>query len=72
MEGLLTVNQAAELLAISPWTVRKYIHSKRLNIVRIGRRVLIEPAELRRIIEEGRNHGLTAHGNATGAHECTT
>ena len=55
MEGLLDVESAAALLSISPWTVRKYLSTNKLRSVRIGRRVLIEPSEVRRLIDEGRN-----------------
>jgi excisionase family DNA binding protein len=55
MEGLLTIERAAELLGISPWTVRKYVAQDKVIPVRIGRRVLIEPQEVRRIIEESRD-----------------
>jgi excisionase family DNA binding protein len=51
----LGVREAANLLGISPWTVRKYVRHRRIQAVRIGRRVLIEPSELRRIIESGRS-----------------
>lgn len=54
MEALLTIERAAELLSISPWTVRKLLYTQRLRSVHIGRRVLIEPSEVRRLIEEGR------------------
>jgi excisionase family DNA binding protein len=54
MEGLLTIDRAAELLGISPWTVRKMLANKRLASVRFSRRVLIEPSEIRRLVEEGR------------------
>ena len=56
MEGLLTIEKAAELLGISPWTVRKYININKLRPIRIGRRVLIEPVEIRRVIEQGRSY----------------
>jgi excisionase family DNA binding protein len=59
MEALLTIERAAETLGISPWTVRKYVANDKLRPVRIGRRVLIEPEEIRRIIEEGRSAGDT-------------
>ena len=55
MEALVPIDKAAELLGISPWTVRKYIRSKKVETVRIGRRVLIEQAEIRRIVEQGRS-----------------
>ena len=50
MEPLLTIEKAAELLGISPWTVRAYIRDRKLMAVHIGRRVLIEQSELRRLL----------------------
>ena len=54
MEPLVNVNEAAKLLGLSSWTVRKLIANNRLHAVRINRRVLLQPEELRRIIREGR------------------
>jgi excisionase family DNA binding protein len=54
MEKLLRVDQAAELLGISPWTVRAYIRDRKLMAVHIGRRVLIEQSELRKFVEQAR------------------
>jgi len=54
MKALKSVGEAAGLLGISIWTVRSYIRTGRLNPVRIGRRVLLEEAELERIVTEGR------------------
>lgn len=59
MEPLLTIEHAAQVLAISPWTIRRYIAVKKIRPVRIGRRVLLEESELRRIIEEGKNGPIT-------------
>jgi excisionase family DNA binding protein len=53
MEPLVSVNEAAKLLGLSSWTVRKLIANHRLRPVRINRRVLLQPEELRRIVEEG-------------------
>ena len=65
MEALLTIEHAAQVLGISPWTVRRYITLKKLLPVRIGRRVLLEECELRRIIEAGRSqHPDDCHGIA--------
>jgi excisionase family DNA binding protein len=50
---LVGVLEAAEALGLSPWTIRKYVRSGRIRGVRIGRRVLIEPRELERLIECG-------------------
>lgn len=55
MEKLLDVETAAEALSLSPWSIRAYIRQGKIRAVRIGRRVLIEPAEIRRIVEEGRD-----------------
>lgn len=55
MEPLLDCEKAAELLGISAWTVRKWLSTNKLRAVRLGRRVLIEHAEIRRLIEEGRD-----------------
>ncbi len=54
MEALVPIEKAAELLGISPWTVRKYIRDRKLMAVHIGRRVLVEQSELRRFIEQAR------------------
>jgi excisionase family DNA binding protein len=55
MEALMTIERAAQVLGISPWTVRRYISLKKIWPVRIGRRVLLEECELRRLIEEGKS-----------------
>jgi excisionase family DNA binding protein len=54
MSPLLDLKEAARLLSISPWTVRAYVKAGKLNPVRIGRRVLLEEAELQRFITESK------------------
>ena len=54
MEPLLSIAKAANLLGLSPWTVRLHIKRGLLRHLKLGRRVLIEPAEIRRFIEEHR------------------
>jgi len=54
MENLMTVEAAAAVLGISPWTVRAYIRTKKIAPVHIGRRVLIEPNELREFVEKAK------------------
>jgi excisionase family DNA binding protein len=58
MEPLMTIERAAQVLGISPWTVRRYISLRKIWPVRIGRRVLIEPQEIRRIVEAGRDNSV--------------
>lgn len=53
----LGLREAAAALGISHWTLRKYIRNGTVSSVRIGRRVLIEPAELVRLVAQGRIGG---------------
>lgn len=48
------VKEAGTALGLSPWTIRRYITDGKLKIVRLGRRVLVEPSECLRLVEEGR------------------
>ena len=48
------LKDAAASLGLSHWTLRKYIRSSLILAVRIGRRVLLEPGELERLVAEGR------------------
>jgi len=48
---LWNVREAAMSLGLSPWTIRLYIRQRKLQPVRIGRRVLLEPDECRRFLE---------------------
>jgi excisionase family DNA binding protein len=59
MDSLKSVEEAAATLGLSPWTVRLYLRQGKIRPVRIGRRVLIEPQEILRIIEAGRNPSAT-------------
>jgi excisionase family DNA binding protein len=52
---LWNVKEAGNALGLSPWTIRRYITIGKLRTVRLGRRVLVEPSECRRLIEEGRS-----------------
>jgi excisionase family DNA binding protein len=50
----LSIREAARLLSISHWSVRRWIRLGQLPAVRLGRRVVVEPASLQRLIEQGR------------------
>jgi hypothetical protein len=50
LEDLRGVNDAAACLNLSPWTVRYYWKTGQLRGVKIGRRVLFEPEELRNFV----------------------
>jgi excisionase family DNA binding protein len=50
----LGLKEAAEAVGLSHWTIRKYIREGKLRAVRLGKRVLVEPSELQRLVEQGR------------------
>ena len=56
IEQLQNIESAAKALSLNPWTIRAYIRQGKIRPVRIGRRVLIEPGEIRRIIDLGRDY----------------
>jgi len=51
---LWNVKEAGAALGLSPWTIRRYIYDGKLRTVRLGRRVLVEPSECSRLVEESR------------------
>jgi excisionase family DNA binding protein len=51
MEQLLNNQQAAEFLNISPHSLRGYVSRKMVPFIKIGRRTLFDPADLRAYIE---------------------
>lgn len=50
MNGLMTIKDAAKVLALSPTTIRKLLSAKRLTPVRIGRSVRVRVDELHAFI----------------------
>jgi excisionase family DNA binding protein len=47
---LYDVRGAAQMLAVSPWTVRAYIREGKLCPIRMGRLVRLEEQELERFV----------------------
>jgi excisionase family DNA binding protein len=56
---LYDVKAAAELLSISPWTVRAFIRHGKLRPIRVGRLVRLEEEELERFIGKSRVSALS-------------
>ena len=54
IERLFTLEEAARILGRSHWTLRLDNKAGRLKCIRIGRNLMVEPSEVRRIIEQGR------------------
>jgi hypothetical protein len=54
LEPLLNIDEAARAIGRAHWTLRRDIKCGKLKCIRIGRRIMIEPCEIRRLIDEGR------------------
>ena len=54
LEPLLKIEDAARLVGRTHWTLRHDVKAGRLRCVRIGRRIMFEVSEIRRLIEESR------------------
>ena len=55
IQPLLKVAEVARITNHSEKTIRRLIKAKRLKVVRISRRILIEPQEVERLIDESRS-----------------
>jgi len=53
MLGAVSIDQAAELVSLSKWTVRKYVQEGRIQAIRAGRRILIPMESMEKFITEG-------------------
>jgi excisionase family DNA binding protein len=51
---LFNVREAAQVLAVSPWTVRAYIRTGKLQAIRIGRLVRVEEQALEKFIADAK------------------
>ena len=65
MDNLLSVEKAAEVLSISPWTVRAWIAKGRLGSTKLGSRRLIPQSEIEKLIANGTaiTTGANSHRN---------
>jgi excisionase family DNA binding protein len=50
IEPLLDVRKAAELLGISPKTLRDWIQARKIEYVKVGTRVMFQPASIRQFV----------------------
>lgn len=58
VDPLLTYRQAAKVLGVTERTVWTLVHDGELPVVRFGRSVRIDPADLREFIERGKRGGI--------------
>jgi excisionase family DNA binding protein len=54
MVSLLTLAAVAGVLAVSPHTVRMWVRKGRLRPVRLCRRLLFDPADVKRLLDSAR------------------
>jgi len=60
MSQLLTVNEAARMLACTPAAVRKWLYQRRLPCVKIGRLVRLRLEDVQRVAANGLSPAGTA------------
>jgi excisionase family DNA binding protein len=53
MDKLLNIRESAELLRLSPNTLRAWVFQKRMPFVRLGRRILFREKDLQAMVEKG-------------------
>jgi putative molybdopterin biosynthesis protein len=51
---LLTVNQVCEILHISKLTLYRWVKRGKLKASKVGQKLLIEQAEVQKLLEEGK------------------
>jgi len=67
MEPLaVDLRQAAALVSVSVYTIRRYVRQGKLRSTRIGRRVVVPLSELRLMMESGMNSVVTVVTNSQG------
>lgn len=52
-ERLESVDETANLLSVSPFTIRRLIKNGHLRAIRVSKRVLIPKSEIDRVIAQG-------------------
>jgi excisionase family DNA binding protein len=66
---LLSVDHVAEVLSVSPWTIRAWIQSGRLGSAKLGSRRLIPQSEIDRLIQKASTPALPDLSNGNGFHK---
>ena len=60
MDKLLSIDKAAEVLSVSPWTIRSWITHGKIGSAKLGSRRLVPQSELERLIRESSIPALEA------------
>jgi len=48
------VEETAEAIGVSPHTIRAWLRQRRLSYLKLGRRVLVDPADVQRFLDANR------------------
>ena len=57
-EIAIGIRDAAKAVGLSVWTLRAWIRQGKVAAVRLGRRVMIEPGELHRMVQAGKKAAI--------------
>ena len=68
MEKVLTLQEAADHLRVSPHTVRAWVYERRIMPVRMGRLIMFSEEEIERFIERGKDEGLRQQYKSRSGH----
>lgn len=63
MEQLLSIERTAEVLSVSPWTVRAWIQQGKLGSAKLGSRRLVPQSEIERLITNASVRALVEHSD---------
>ncbi len=66
LEPLLGVREAATVLGIATGTLRRWTYERRVECVRLGRRVLYRPSALKRLIQANERKALQPFDGGEG------
>lgn len=54
MERLLNISEVAEILRISPSTLREWVFMRKIPFIKVGRRVVFDPKDIQEFIRKNR------------------
>ena len=59
MKKFLRIEEAADVLSVSPKTIRKWVQDRKIESVKVGRAVRISMTEIDKITERGRREAVS-------------